>query len=67
MTDSSGSNDKRGEAAANKPHRIVRLEDTDGDGTFDKSIVFADKMMLPEGAMWFDGSLYVAAPPSFWS
>ena len=48
------------------PHRIVRLEDTDGDGRFDKSVVFADKMMFPEGAMWFDGSLYVAAPPSIW-
>ena len=23
-------------------------------------------MMFPEGAMWFDGSLYVAAPPSIW-
>jgi hypothetical protein len=29
----------------------VRLEDTDGDGKFDKSTVFADKMMFPEGAM----------------
>ena len=56
----------RGAARRTKPHRIVRLEDTDGDGRFDKSIVFADKMMFPEGAMWFDGSLYVAAPPSIW-
>ena len=23
-------------------------------------------MMFPEGAMWHDGSLYVAAPPSIW-
>ena len=23
-------------------------------------------MMLPEGTMWLDGSLYVAAPPSIW-
>ena len=37
-----------------------------GDGRFDASVVFADKMMLPEGTMWFDGSLYVAAPPSIW-
>ena len=44
----------------------MRLEDTDGDGKFDKSTVFADKMMFPEGAMWLDGSLYVAAPPSIW-
>ena len=23
-------------------------------------------MMFPEGTMWLDGSLYVAAPPSIW-
>ena len=44
----------------------MRLEDTNADGRFDKSVVFADKMMLPEGTMWLDGSLYVAAPPSIW-
>ena len=44
----------------------MRLEDTDGDGRFDRSTVFADRMMFPEGVMWLDGSLYVAAPPSIW-
>src|SRR5882762_6382653 len=66
VTDSSGSNDKTEKQLAERPHRVVRLEDTDGDGRFDKSTVFADKMMFPEGAMWLDGSLYVAAPPSIW-
>jgi putative membrane-bound dehydrogenase-like protein len=66
VADSSGSNDKVEKQLAEKPHRIVRLEDTDGDGRFDTSTVFADRMMFPEGAMWFDGSLYVAAPPSIW-
>ena len=66
VADSSGSNDKVEKQLAEKPHRIVRLEDTDGDGRFDKPIVFADKMMFPEGTMWLDGSLYVAAPPSIW-
>ena len=66
VADSSGSNDNVQKQLAEKPHRIVRLEDTDGDGRFDKSVVFADKMMFPEGAMWLDGSLYVAAPPSIW-
>src|SRR5438128_2402932 len=66
VADSSGSNDKVEKQLAEKPHRIVRLEDTDGDGRYDKSIVFADKMMFPEGAMWLEGSLYVAAPPSIW-
>jgi putative membrane-bound dehydrogenase-like protein len=66
VSDSSGSNDKVEKQLAEKPHRIVRLEDTDGDGRFDKSAVFADQMMFPEGTMWLDGSLYVAAPPSIW-
>jgi putative membrane-bound dehydrogenase-like protein len=66
VADSSGSNDKVEAQLANRPHRIVRLEDTNADGRFDKSVVFADKMMFPEGTMWFEGSLYVAAPPSIW-
>ncbi len=66
VTDSSGSNEPVVKQLENPTHRIVRLEDTDGDGRFDKSVVFADKMMFPEGTLWHDGSLYVAAPPSIW-
>src|SRR5262245_10946481 len=66
VTDSSGSNDKVDKQLAETPHRVVRLEDTDGDGKFDKSIVFADKLMFPEGSMWFNGSLYVSTAPSIW-
>ncbi len=66
VADSSGSNEPVGVQLSKKPHRILRLEDTDGDGKFDKRTVFADKMMFPEGCMWHDGSLYVAAPPSIW-
>ena len=66
VSDSSGSNDKVQKQLEEKPHRVVRLEDTDGDGRFDHSTVFADKLMFPEGTMWYDGSLYVAAPPSIW-
>jgi putative membrane-bound dehydrogenase-like protein len=66
VADSSGSNAPVKTQLTERPHRIVRLEDTNGDGRFDKSVVFADRMMLPEGTMWLDGSLYVAAPPSIW-
>ena len=66
VTDSSGSNDKVTKQLVDKPHRVLRLEDTDNDGVFDKSVVFADKMMFPEGCLWFEGSLYVSAPPSIW-
>lgn len=66
VADSSGSNDNVQKQLVERTHRIVRLEDVDGDGRFDKSVVFADKMMFPEGTMWHEGSLYVSAPPVIW-
>jgi len=66
VADSSGSNDPVGKQLAEKPHRVVCLIDDDGDGRYDRRTIFADKLMFPEGAMWLDGSLYVAAPPSIW-
>ena len=66
VTDSSGSSEKGPTQYEKKDHRVMRLEDTDGDGKFDKSVVFADNMMFPEGCLWYDGSVYVAAPPSIW-
>ncbi len=66
VTESSGSNASVEEQLANKPHRIVRLTDTDGDGQYDQRRVFADDFPFPEGALWHKGSLYVAAPPAIW-
>ncbi|MGI8965652.1 MAG: DUF7133 domain-containing protein, partial [Limisphaerales bacterium] len=37
VTDSSGSNEKVAEQLEKKPHRVLRLEDSDGDGKFDNS------------------------------
>lgn len=66
VAESSGSNENVRIQLEKKPHSILRLEDTDGDGVFDKRVVFAEGMMFPEGTLWYDGSLYVAAPPSIW-
>lgn len=49
-----------------RPNFIRMIEDTDGDGKFDKSTIFADKLVLPNGALWHNGSLYVAEPPGIW-
>jgi putative membrane-bound dehydrogenase-like protein len=46
--------------------RIVMLEDRDGDGVFDRSTVFADRLTVPKGACWANGALYVASPPGIW-
>lgn len=66
VTDSSGSNLPPSEQLKNPMHRVLRLEDTDGDGRFDRSVVFADKVMFPQGCLWHAGSVYVAGPPSIW-
>jgi putative membrane-bound dehydrogenase-like protein len=63
VADSSGSNANVKEQLEKKPHRILRLEDTNGDGTFDKQTVFVKNVMFPEGTMWLNGSLFVSAPP----
>jgi putative membrane-bound dehydrogenase-like protein len=64
--ESSGSNENVRLQLEKKPHSILRLEDSDNDGVFDKRTVFAKDMMLPEGALWYDGSFYVGAPPQIW-
>lgn len=43
--------------------RIRVLEDTDGDGRYDKSTVFADGLNFPNGILtWRDGVIVTAAP-----
>ena len=46
--------------------RIVRLEDTDGDGIFDKRILAADKLPFTEGVLCVGNSILAAAPPYIW-
>lgn len=64
--DAVGVNWNKAQLDANPPNRVLMLEDTDKDGSFDKSTVFADKMTFPQGACWLNGSLYVGSPPSLW-
>jgi putative membrane-bound dehydrogenase-like protein len=66
VTEASGTNDPVKKQLVDRPHRLVKLLDTDGDGVFDKRVVFAEGLMLPQGVMWRDGSVYVACPPSIW-
>lgn len=53
-----------GEMLKNPSYHIRLLEDVDGNGTFDKNTIFADKVPLPMGGTFYQGSLYIAAPPN---
>ncbi len=64
--DSSGVNLNKAALEQELPHRVLMLEDTNGDGIYDNSTVFADKMTFPQGAAWLNGSLYVMSPPGLW-
>ncbi len=63
VAESSGSNAPLAEQQKQPSHQLLRLEDTDGDGVFDERTVFADGLMMLQGTLWHDGSLYVAAAP----
>ena len=65
VAESSGKDVRGAAMAANPECSIRRLEDTDGDGVFDSSVVFADKIGIPMGVLWHQGSVYVASPPDF--
>ena len=44
--------------------RIIILEDTDGDGHFDKKKVFADNLFFPTGLQVGFGGVWVGSPPN---
>lgn len=64
--ESAGQNLNEVELQGQTPNSIRRLEDTDGDGRFDRATVFAAGMTFPMGALWHRGALYVASPPYIW-
>jgi putative heme-binding domain-containing protein len=64
--DSAGVNWSPKKFEAVLPNRVLMLEDRDGDGVFERSTVFADKLAVPKGGCWADGSLFVASPPGIW-
>ncbi|MGH7945439.1 MAG: PVC-type heme-binding CxxCH protein, partial [Opitutaceae bacterium] len=43
--------------------RIRRLEDTDGDGKYDRSAVYADGLHWPSGVFCYAGGIFVASTP----
>src|SRR6476660_2973623 len=47
--DAAGTNLNKAGLEKEMPNRVLLLTDTDGDGVYDKSSVFADKMTFPQG------------------
>ena len=47
-----------------KPHKVVRLSDTNSDGIFDDRFVIASDLGFPEGIMVLGEDLLVSAPPN---
>jgi len=45
---------------------VAVLEDTDGDGKFDKRTVFLDKLVLPRAIAIVGDGILVAEPPNIW-
>lgn len=66
VAEGTGTNLPGAELARKQLGRILVLEDTDGDGTFDTSKVFADRLVFPQGILWHDGAVYTASHPAFW-
>ena len=66
VAEGTGTNLPGPELVPKKLGRITLLEDTDGDGTFDKSTPFAEELIFPQGVLWHDGAVYVASHPSIW-
>ena len=55
--------DKTEDAINNPQFRINLLRDLDGDGAYDKSTIFADKVGFPQGGVFIKGSLYASSAP----
>ncbi len=66
VSETAGLNLRNTELDQKLPNYITLLEDFDGDGLFDKSTRFADKMTFPQGGLWHQGALYVCSPPGVW-
>ncbi len=63
VCESAGKNIPDDEMNAKPEFRVRLVEDTDGDGVFDRGRIFADKLTMAMGAQWYRGSLYITAPP----
>ncbi len=55
--------DESEDAIRDPKFRIKLLQDTDADGIYDSSTIFADKVGFPQGGVFYKGSLYASSAP----
>jgi putative membrane-bound dehydrogenase-like protein len=63
VTQSSGKNIHGHDMAVKPECRILMLEDTKGNGRYDRVTVYADKVGIPMGVACRRGGVFVASPP----
>lgn len=66
VCESAGTNRPASELIADPQDQIRILTDTDGDGDFDTSTIFADKLVFPQGCLWYRGTVYTCSSPYVW-
>src|SRR4029434_1555317 len=59
VTESSGLDLYSELSALTRKCRVSLLEDKDGDGRFDTLTLVQDQLVMPMGAAWRDGKLYI--------
>lgn len=64
VAESSGETTSTEDVLENPTYFIRILEDTDSDGVYDKSVIYADKIPYAMGGTFYQGSFYAAAPPN---
>lgn len=61
--ESDGSTPSTEDMLAHPTYHVRLLQDTDSNGIFDRSTIFADSLTIPKGGVFYKGSLYVTAAP----
>jgi putative membrane-bound dehydrogenase-like protein len=66
IAESDGQNLGKDALLEQTPRFVRMIEDSDGDGKFDESTIYADGMVMPEGALCHNGTFFIMSAPYLW-